>query len=60
MRGEPAWPATVVQRSSECAPVLRRAMTRPRPVRFHPLVCCDELGRYLGVVPVERLVEQVT
>jgi EAL domain-containing protein (putative c-di-GMP-specific phosphodiesterase class I) len=59
LRGEPPWPATVVQRSSECGSVLRRAMTRPRPVRFQPLVCCDELGRYLGVVPVERLVEQV-
>jgi EAL domain-containing protein (putative c-di-GMP-specific phosphodiesterase class I) len=59
LRGEPAWPATVVQRSSECGSVLRRAMTRPRPIRFHPLVCCDELGRYLGVVLVERLVEQV-
>jgi len=59
LRGEPAWPATIVQRSSECGSVLRRAMARPRPVRFHPLVCCDELGRYLGIVSIERLVEQV-
>ena len=59
LRGEPAWPVTIVQRSSECGPVLRRAMIRSRSVRFHPLVCCDELGRYLGVVPIERLVEQV-
>jgi EAL domain-containing protein (putative c-di-GMP-specific phosphodiesterase class I) len=39
--------------------VLRRAMTRPRSDRLTPIVCCDEFGRYLGLVRVERLVEAV-
>jgi EAL domain-containing protein (putative c-di-GMP-specific phosphodiesterase class I) len=36
---------------------LKRALTRPTASRFDPLICCDELGHYLGVVRVERLVE---
>jgi EAL domain-containing protein (putative c-di-GMP-specific phosphodiesterase class I) len=40
--------------------VARRAMTRPRPRRFEPVVCCDEIGRYAGLVHFERLVEQLS
>ncbi len=39
--------------------LLRRAMARPRRERLAPLVCCDEFGRYLGIVRVERLVDAV-
>ncbi len=58
-RGEAPWPVTVVSPGSDCTSVLRRAMTRDRSVRFLPLVCCDELGRYVGICPLERLIEQV-
>ena len=34
-----------------------RAMARPSADRFSPVACCDERGRLLGVVRVERLVE---
>lgn len=34
-----------------------RAMARPSAERFTPVACCDERGRLLGVVRVERLVE---
>lgn len=33
-----------------------RALRRPRAVRFTALVCSDDSGRLLGVVPFERLV----
>jgi hypothetical protein len=48
-----------VERGSAVAEVARRAMTRPAGERFEPLVCCDELGRYVGIVRVERLVEEL-
>jgi EAL domain-containing protein (putative c-di-GMP-specific phosphodiesterase class I) len=38
------------------AQAARRAMSRPAPERFDPLACCDESGRYLGLVTVEQLV----
>jgi EAL domain-containing protein (putative c-di-GMP-specific phosphodiesterase class I) len=50
---------TSVLESSAVEEVLRRALTRPSESRFDPLVCCDELGVYRGVVPIERLVEAV-
>jgi EAL domain-containing protein (putative c-di-GMP-specific phosphodiesterase class I) len=37
--------------------VARRAMERPAAERFDPVVGCDARGRYVGVIPVERLVE---
>jgi hypothetical protein len=36
--------------------VVARAMTRPAPLRFDPLVCVDEIGKYVGLVHVEHLV----
>lgn len=37
--------------------VAARAMARSATERFAPLVVCDARGRYVGMVPVERLVE---
>jgi hypothetical protein len=34
-----------------------RALTRVPEARFDPLVACDELGRYRGLVRLERLIE---
>jgi hypothetical protein len=31
-------------------------MTRPAHTRFDPLVCVDEIGKYVGLVHVEHLV----
>jgi hypothetical protein len=39
--------------------VLRRAMDRPVGCRFDPVVCVDDTGRLLGVVPVEVLARHV-
>ncbi|WP_432535195.1 EAL domain-containing protein [Kineococcus arenarius] len=33
-----------------------RAVSRPAPVRFDPMVCTDATGRYVGVVGVEDVV----
>jgi EAL domain-containing protein (putative c-di-GMP-specific phosphodiesterase class I) len=49
-----------VSPASEQSEVLRRAMARDRDDRLHPVICCDEFGRYLGMVRVERLVDAVT
>ena len=51
-------PLTVTAGSS-VADVALRAMTRPPSERFVPVVCCDEAGRYLGLVRVERLVAEL-
>ncbi|MBA2636975.1 MAG: hypothetical protein H0U79_01935 [Solirubrobacterales bacterium] len=48
-----------VKATSQVADVARRAMTRPLVDRFDPLLCCDDLGRYIGVVRVERLVDRL-
>jgi EAL domain-containing protein (putative c-di-GMP-specific phosphodiesterase class I) len=48
-----------VQPVESVAAVARRAMGRPRASRFDPVLCCDGLGRYRGVVRVERLLEQL-
>lgn len=45
--------------TSNPADVLRRAMTRPRTARLAPVVCCDEFGRYVGLLRIERLVDAV-
>ena len=52
-------PALVVVPASSVAEVALRAMTRPPGERFLRLVCCDEAGRYLGLVRVERLVAEL-
>jgi EAL domain-containing protein (putative c-di-GMP-specific phosphodiesterase class I) len=37
-----------------------RAVTRPAVQRFHPLLCVDEYGRYVGVVRMERVLTYLT
>ena len=36
-----------------------RAMARPRQIRFTPLVCTDNAGRFLGILPIERLMSHL-
>jgi EAL domain-containing protein (putative c-di-GMP-specific phosphodiesterase class I) len=49
----------IVAPASAPEEVLRRAMARPRPSRFAPVVATSRDGRLLGVIPIERLVERV-
>jgi len=42
--------------TSTPADVAARAVERPEAVRFAPVVCVDDGGRFVGVVPFERLV----
>ena len=44
-----------VGQSDSLVDVATRAMTRQRAVRFDPAVCVDDVGRLLGIVPVERI-----
>lgn len=46
----------LVAPSSSIPEVARRAVLRPVATRFHPAVCCDVEGRYVGMVRIERLV----
>ena len=45
-----------VKPDSSLAKVAQRAATRPELVRWDPLVCVDEAGRFRGVVRMHRLV----
>lgn len=45
-----------VKVDSSLSEVARRAATRPDAVRWDPLVCVDEAGRFGGVVRMHRLV----
>ena len=47
----------LVTRDMPLAAVGRRAMTRPVARRFDPLMCCDEAGRYAGLIRIERIVD---
>ncbi len=42
------------------ADAVARAMARPRPTRFVPLVCTDAAGRFVGILRIERLVEHLS
>ncbi|ADB53659.1 EAL domain-containing protein [Conexibacter woesei] len=56
-RGEPpAGDVLLVAPSSSIPEVARRAVLRPLATRFHPVICCDVGGRYVGIVRIERLV----
>ncbi len=56
-RGEPPVDdVLVVSLSARVPDVALRAIARPPVTRFHPLACCDQRGRFMGMVPVERLV----
>ena len=47
----------LVTREMPLAAVGRRAMARPAPRRFDPLMCCDDAGRYAGLVRIERIID---
>lgn len=58
LRAEPyEHPVLAVRPDSEVREVARAALARPPLARYAPVVCCDEHGRYLGIVRFERLVE---
>ena len=50
-------PVLCADRADAVNEVALRAMASPQEVRFVPVACCDERGRLLGLVRVERLVE---
>lgn len=45
-----------VLRDTGLAEAAYRAATRPERTRWDPLVCVDDEGRFVGVVPIQRLV----
>ena len=45
-----------VKPSSSVRTAARKALGRSRVQRYQPLVCCDDQGRLVGLVPFERLV----
>ncbi|MBC8069460.1 MAG: EAL domain-containing protein [Deltaproteobacteria bacterium] len=47
----------VVAASADVAEVGRRATVREPRYRSDPLACCDQQGRYIGVVTIARLLE---
>ena len=51
--------AMKVQESSEGVEILHRALTRPSDVRFDPLIVVNELGEFVGIVRLDRLVREV-
>ncbi len=58
LRGEPhERPIMRISPTSPLKAVARRAAARPWLERFHPLVACDRLGVYLGLVRVEQLLD---
>ncbi|MCW2839850.1 MAG: hypothetical protein JWR55_1333 [Aeromicrobium sp.] len=41
------------------AEAVTRALARPRSTRFSPIACTDAAGRFLGILRIERLMEQL-
>jgi hypothetical protein len=56
-REAPVRSLMLVSREMPLAAVSRRAMGRPPARRFDPLMCCDDAGRYAGLVRMERVVD---
>ena len=50
---------TSVSLDTAVSDAARRAIARPTGERFHPLVCTDRAGRYVGVVRIERILERL-
>jgi EAL domain-containing protein (putative c-di-GMP-specific phosphodiesterase class I) len=48
---------TCVHESVSVREALDRALTRESASRFDPLLCCNELGHFRGVLRIERLIE---
>lgn len=42
------------------AEVAQRGMARPVEDRFDPIVSCDETGRYMGLIAVDELVQELS
>ena len=53
-------PVLAVNIDTPVADAVERAMARPREVRFTPLACTDNAGRFLGVLRIERLMAHLT
>jgi hypothetical protein len=47
-----------VQRDSDAREVLQRALTRPRSMRFDPILVLHELGSLEGLVQMDRLIRE--
>ena len=58
-RDAPVRSLMLVSREMPLAAVGRRAMARPTARRFDPLMCCDEAGRYAGLVRIERILDSL-
>jgi EAL domain-containing protein (putative c-di-GMP-specific phosphodiesterase class I) len=56
-RDGPVRSLMLVTKEMPLAAVSRRAMGRPPARRFDPLMCCDDAGRYAGLVRIERIVD---
>lgn len=52
-------PVTRVAQDALLGAVAKRAITRERGERFAPLVCTDDLGRYVGIVRIDRLLDEL-
>jgi EAL domain-containing protein (putative c-di-GMP-specific phosphodiesterase class I) len=46
--------------ATEVPEAANRAMSRDRSTRFQPIVCTDALGRYAGIVRLERLIKRLS
>ena len=53
-------PVLAVNIDTPVADAVERAMARPRDIRFTPLACTDNAGRFLGVLRIERLMAHLT
>jgi EAL domain-containing protein (putative c-di-GMP-specific phosphodiesterase class I) len=54
-RGDTSGSPLVAQTSDRVADVACRAVARDAETRLHPVVCCDERGRFQGIVTLDRL-----
>jgi hypothetical protein len=60
--GTEAWRRCAVLPVGIDTPVVdavHRAMTRPRAIRFTPLVCVDDSGRFVGILAIDRLMSHL-
>jgi EAL domain-containing protein (putative c-di-GMP-specific phosphodiesterase class I) len=53
----PSRPLLVARTSERMAAVAARAAARDHETRFDPVICCDDRGRYQGIVTVDRLLD---
>ena len=53
-------PVLAVNIDTPVADAVERAMARPRDIRFSPLACTDNAGRFLGVLRIEKLMAHLS